>query len=244
MPGPCHLHCQHHENRSSESPVCLADLAEVQDECAWRLGQWDADGSVDQQPGAAGLKADLGERQSVHSFHGAVRSCLEALSSGQHDRWSTILSSARTVRALQAVCALAAAAVHQMLTAPALARPDTDAHIVQAIVQSLGMLSTESTASVSPALAKLQMLQTLNDAWSLRWPDGAQSDDSNEASQNYVRQPLVPDDAAIAKLQAACQRREAVTGQLFKNSCVINKRSAQGTERSRRQRRVWQVRVC
>ena len=89
------------------SPSAPADLAEVQDECAWRLGQWD------QQPGAAGLKADLAERQGVHSFHGAVRSCLEALSSGQHDRWSTILSSARTVRALQVVCALAAAAVHQ-----------------------------------------------------------------------------------------------------------------------------------
>ena len=114
----------------------------------------------------------------------------------------------------------------KMLTAPAPARPDTDTHIVQAIVQSLGMLSTESTASVSPALAKLQMLQTLSDAWSLRWPDGAQSDTSNDASEDYVRQPLMPDDAAIAKLQAACQRREAVTGQLCKDSYVINKRSA------------------
>jgi hypothetical protein len=79
-------------------------------------------------------------------------------------------------------------------------------------VQSLGMLSTESTANVSPALAKLQMLQTLNDAWALRWPHGSQSSEGRDTSQGYVRQPVVPDDAAVAQLQASCQRREAVTG--------------------------------
>jgi hypothetical protein len=220
IPGLCHLLCLRNRQQCCSTAALTslsasADLAEVQDECAWRLGQWDEDGSMNQQPGAAGLKADLGERQSAHSFHGAVRRCLEALSSGQHDRWSTILSSARTVRALQITHAIAAAAVHQMLPALTPARPDTNAYIVQAIVQSLGMLSTESTASVSPALAKLQMLQMLNDAWSLRWPDSAQSDNSSENSQEYVRQPLVPDDAAIAQLEAACQRREAVTGQLL-----------------------------
>ena len=83
---------------------------------------------------------------------------------------------------------------------------------VQAIVQSLGTLSTESTANVSPALAKLQMLQTLSTAWPLRWPDSSQSAETSDTSQGYVRQAVVPDDAAIAQLQAACQRREAVTG--------------------------------
>jgi hypothetical protein len=75
-----------------------ADVAEVQAECAWRLGDWDADGQLNQQLGAVDA-ANLGDHQNVHAFHGAVRSCLQALSSGQHDRWSTILSSARTVRA-------------------------------------------------------------------------------------------------------------------------------------------------
>lgn len=83
--------------------------------------------------------------------------------------------------------------------------------LVQAIVQSLGMLSTESTANVSPALAQLQMLQTLSDAWPLRWAENGQAA-SSSASRSDVRLPLVPDDAALARLQTVCRRREAVTG--------------------------------
>lgn len=41
---------------------------------------------------------------------------------------------------------------------------------MQDIVASLGLLSAESTAAVSPALERLQILQTLGEAWCLRWP--------------------------------------------------------------------------
>ncbi len=88
---------------------------------------------------------------------------------------------------------------------------------VQAIVRSLGMLSTESTSKVSPVLAQLQMLQTLSDAWPLAWADGAAAANSGSEGAAGTRQALVPDDAALSGLQAACQRREAVTG-----ACLVS----------------------
>lgn len=87
-------------------------------------------------------------------------------------------------------------------------------YCMQAIVKSLGMLSTESTANVSPALAKLQMFQTMSEAWPQRWADRSPSAGST-SSQGGARQPLVPDDAALAKLQAMWKHREAVTGLLW-----------------------------
>ncbi len=86
----------------------------------------------------------------------------------------------------------------------------------QDIVRSLGMLSTESMCSVSPALAQLQMLQSLDDAWPLRWPDEAAdavgAGGVDPAPGSALRKPIVPADAALGRLQAACRRREAVTG--------------------------------
>ncbi len=70
-------------------------MAEVQDECAWRLGEWSdaAPVGTPQPPALDGI--DTGDARPA--FHHAVRSCLQALGAGQHDRWRTLLSSTRTV---------------------------------------------------------------------------------------------------------------------------------------------------
>lgn len=173
----------HHLIRSycqGMAPEARQDMAEVQDESAWRLGEWRDISAPGKRQLAGADAAAVGGQQPELAFHGALRSCLEALHTGQHDHWCTLLSSTR-----------------------------------RAVVKSLGMLSTESTANVSLALAKLQMFQTLSEAWPLRWTDRGASagSSSSSSSQGGAKQPLVPDDAALAKLQAMWKHREAVTGQ-------------------------------
>lgn len=76
-------------------------MAEVQDECAWRLGEWsDAAPVGTQQLASDGI--DTGD--AWPAFHHAVRSCLQALGVGQHDRWRTLLSSTRTVSSACYTC--------------------------------------------------------------------------------------------------------------------------------------------
>ncbi len=82
---------------------------------------------------------------------------------------------------------------------------------VQAIVHSLGVLNPESSASVGPGIVQLQMLQSLSEAWLLRWPlDPLAGSAATPDSAGHA--PTVPSQDLLASAQEIWRQREVVTG--------------------------------
>jgi hypothetical protein len=88
---------------------------------------------------------------------------------------------------------------------------------VQDIVVSLGLLSAESTAAVSPALQRLQMLQTLSDSWLLQWPSAA--------TVSLLRCPPSPTATmhavSVDALLSKWKQRERLTGALIDHEAPL-----------------------
>ena len=87
---------------------------------------------------------------------------------------------------------------------------------LQGVVGALASLTIESTSNVNPAVAQLQMLAALAEAWALRWPNRplllspVASPIGLTGSSDW--QPVIPSDGAFDQAECIWRCREEAAG--------------------------------
>lgn len=229
IPAKTHLMAFQNELMPMCNYVCTIapGISDAQSETAWRLGAWREPHLQAAQATVLSAATRTGCRSSGRGFHQALCACLRALDSGDHTAWAATLSDARQVSAANQrvafyvgtrtlftysvrlkTCTVAVRMRNRVICIICFEKP---LMAVQDIVRSLGVLNPESSASVGPGIVQLQMLQSLSEAWLLRWPlDPLAGSAATPDSAGHA--PTVPSQDLLASAQEIWRQREVVTG--------------------------------
>lgn len=96
-----------------------------------------------------------------------------------------------------------------------------------AIVRSLANLATESVSNVNPSVVQLQLLETLSEAWPLRWPGGplgALSGSTLGAPvlSTSLGQASPSEDSSLVIAERIWRRRELAAGVMQSLGCFLS----------------------